>query len=90
MDADDSSIAYGSSRVHALMIGTRQPLDAILHLVPTVTLHMVVVALVHSRLGYRNSVLVGLPALPVTSAPVAVERSRPSGCLLYTSDAADE
>jgi len=32
------------------------------HLVPTATLQMLVVALVHSRLDYGNSVLVGLPA----------------------------
>jgi len=30
--------------------------------VPTATLQMLVVALVHSRLDYGNSVLVGLPA----------------------------
>jgi len=37
-------------------------LSQIRHLVPTATLQMLVVALVHSRLDYGNSVLVGLPA----------------------------
>ena len=37
-------------------------LRQIRHLVPTATLQMVVVALVHSRLDYTNSVLAGLPA----------------------------
>ena len=46
------------SRCFALLHQLRQ----IRHLVPTATLQMLVVALVHSRLDYRNSVLVGLPA----------------------------
>ena len=37
-------------------------LRQIRYLVPTATLQMLVVALVHSRLDYGNSVLVGLPA----------------------------
>lgn len=37
-------------------------LRQIRHLVPTATLQMLVVTLVHSRLDYGNSVLVGLPA----------------------------
>ena len=37
-------------------------LRQIRHLVPTATLQMLVVSLVHSRLDYGNSVLVGLPA----------------------------
>jgi len=37
-------------------------LRQIRHLVPTATLQMLVVALVHSRLDYGNSVLVSLPA----------------------------
>jgi len=37
-------------------------LRQIRHLVPTATLQMFVVALVHSRLDYGNSVLIGLPA----------------------------
>ena len=54
-------------------------LRQIRHLVPTATLQMLVVALVHSPTGLRKYG-VGRPAgLPATSAPVGLERSRPSG-----------
>ena len=52
-------------------------LRQIRHSVPTATLQMLEVALVHSRLDYGNSVLVGLPAYLLP--PVGPERSRPSG-----------
>ena len=46
-------------------VASLRQLHQIRHLVPTTTLQMSVVALVHSRLDYGNSVLVGLPAYPL-------------------------
>jgi len=51
-------VKCAASRCFASLRQLRQ----IRHLVPTAILQMLVVALVHSRLDYGNSVLVGLPA----------------------------
>ena len=49
-------------RIVSRCFASLRQLRQIRHSVPTATLQMLVVALVHSRLDYGNSVLVGLPA----------------------------
>ena len=67
IDSDLTTQTHVKRTVSRCFASLRQ-LRQIRHLVPRTTLHMLVVALVHSRLDYGNSVLVGL--LCVTSAPV--------------------
>ena len=61
IDSDLTMQTHVKRTVSRCFASLRQ-LRQIRHLVPTATLQMLVVALVHSRLDYGNSVLVGLPA----------------------------
>jgi len=61
IDSDLTMQTHVKRTVSRCFASLRQ-LCQIRHLVPTATLQMLVVALVHSRLDYGNSVLVGLPA----------------------------
>jgi len=60
IDCDLSMRAHVKHTVSRCFAALRQ-LRQIRHSLPTATLQMLVVALVHSRLDYGNSVLVGLP-----------------------------
>jgi len=61
IDSDLTMQTHVKRTVSRCFASLRQ-LRQIRHLVPTTTLQMLVVALVHSRPDYANSVLVGLPA----------------------------
>ena len=68
VDCDLSMRTHGQGTVSRCFAALRQ----IRRSVPSATLQMLVVALVHSRLDYGNGVLVGLPAYK--STPVGPER----------------
>ena len=61
-------------------------LRQIRHSVPRATLHMLVVALVHSRLDYGNSALVGLPAYLLRQLKSVLNAA---ACLMYHLKARD-
>jgi len=64
LDSDLTMQTHVKRTVSRCFASLRQ-LRQIRHLAPTATLQMLVVALVHSRLDYANSMLVGLPAYPL-------------------------